>query len=128
MLAKTDKLHSKLHEMSQRIRQLEDALKISHAATAHGATAESTHPLLTEELLAIKAGVDLLQTEDNVKEGVEGGQGEAEAEGSERERDAHADAVLSQLIGTLAISDKGGTRFVGNTGAEVGVCLFRFVS
>ena len=108
--------------MSQRIRQLEDALKISHAATTPGATAESTHPLLTEELLTIKAGVDLLQAEGNVKDGVEGGWGEGEGDDGEQEKGAHSDAALSQLIGTLAISDKGDSRFVGNTGAEVHVC------
>ncbi|KAJ3855656.1 hypothetical protein EV368DRAFT_34161 [Lentinula lateritia] len=51
VLADTSQLHTKITEMGQRIRQLEDALAISHS----GITNE-THPLLRDELLSIKFG------------------------------------------------------------------------
>jgi len=45
-------LHSKLNEMSERIRQLEDGLHYTHSARS-----SQRHPLLSESLLAIKQGV-----------------------------------------------------------------------
>ena len=83
--------------------------------------AVSSHPRTNTKYVCHQSE-DLLQTEDNVKDGVEGGWGEGEGDDGEQEKGAHSDAVLSQLIGTLAISDKGDSRFVGNTGAEVHVC------
>ena len=61
VLADTEKLHSTLSEMSRRIRQLEDALQISHASVS-----TAPHPLLSEEQLAIKYGSDAQEeTEKN---------------------------------------------------------------
>ncbi|KAH8113174.1 hypothetical protein DFH11DRAFT_1511062 [Phellopilus nigrolimitatus] len=48
----TKNVHRKLLEMSKRISQLEDALKISHAAISN-----AQHPLLSAELLKMKAGI-----------------------------------------------------------------------
>ena len=62
--------------MSQRIRQLEDALKISHASHSEG-----PHPLLSDDLLTVKAGVDLLTAEDDVAEEVEVEVGENQTTG-----------------------------------------------
>ncbi|KAJ6509940.1 fungal-specific transcription factor domain-containing protein [Mycena vitilis] len=52
VLASTDHLHTKIGEMGQRIRQLEDALAIFQASTG----SNDTHPLLRDELLSIKFG------------------------------------------------------------------------
>ncbi|KAJ7276302.1 hypothetical protein B0H12DRAFT_13960 [Mycena haematopus] len=52
VLASTDHLHTKIGEMGQRIRQLEDALAIFQASTG----SNETHPLLRDELLSIKFG------------------------------------------------------------------------
>lgn len=87
--------------MSHRIRQLEDALKILN--TYHSS---EPHPLLSDNLLAVKTGVDLLVEEENV----------ANDDTAEFYLDPND---LASSIGTLAISDKGDTRFVGRSGAEV---------
>ncbi|KAJ7657379.1 fungal-specific transcription factor domain-containing protein [Mycena polygramma] len=49
ILADTDQLHSKIAEMSQRIRQLEEALAILQAVVSN-----ERHPLLATDLLSIK--------------------------------------------------------------------------
>lgn len=49
VLANTEALHDKINELSNRVRHLEDALALSHAANS-----TYPHPLLTEELLQIK--------------------------------------------------------------------------
>jgi len=51
VLADTSQLHTKIAEMGQRIRQLEDAL-----ATFQSDISNECHPLLREELLLIKFG------------------------------------------------------------------------
>ncbi|KAJ3987194.1 fungal-specific transcription factor domain-containing protein [Lentinula detonsa] len=51
VLADTSQLHTKITEMGQRIRQLEDALAISHSGISN-----ELHPLLRDELLSIKFG------------------------------------------------------------------------
>lgn len=51
MLADTSQLHTKIAEMGQRIRELEDALAIFQASVSN-----ETHSLLREELLSIKFG------------------------------------------------------------------------
>ena len=79
--------------MSKRIRQLEDALHIAHSSmTPNG----HPHPLLTDELLSIKTGVDLPEEEEPVDEVPE----------------------LAISLGTLAISHGGKSLFVGNVGSE----------
>ncbi|TDL18162.1 hypothetical protein BD410DRAFT_900946 [Rickenella mellea] len=88
----TERLKVKVMEMSERIRQLEDALEI---ATAN---MPARHPLLREELLAVKRGFGVQETVNTpVKQ----------------END------LSDDFGTLTISDDGSSRFMGRTaGAE----------
>ncbi|KAL0582042.1 hypothetical protein V5O48_000100 [Marasmius crinis-equi] len=51
VLADTSQLHAKINEMGQRIRQLEDALAISHSSSSN-----EPHPLLRDELMSIKFG------------------------------------------------------------------------
>ena len=92
VLANTDKLHSKVLEMSRRIRQLEDALQIAQLSVS-----STPHPLLSQDLLAIKTGVDVVAEKDRIA----------------------ADTDLLPNIGTLTISEHGEARFVGRTGAEV---------
>ncbi|OCB89593.1 hypothetical protein A7U60_g3191 [Sanghuangporus baumii] len=98
VLANTDKLHGKLIQMSQRIRQLEDALQIAHSSVSG-----TPHPLLSDPLLAIKSGVDGLTNEDNEKE-------EAEVADEEEE--------MTTAFGTLTVADCGASRFVGRVAAE----------
>ncbi|KJA29960.1 hypothetical protein HYPSUDRAFT_210788 [Hypholoma sublateritium FD-334 SS-4] len=53
VLADTSQLHTKIAEMGQRIRQLEDALSIFQSGVSN-----EVHPLLRDDLLAIKFGPD----------------------------------------------------------------------
>lgn len=85
--------------MSSRIRQLEDALQIAHAAIS-----TRDHPLLAVELLKIKNGVDAEEEEET-----EEGQEEAN----------ELDNEVMSSFDTLAISDRGEARFFGRTGTEV---------
>ncbi|KAL5480285.1 hypothetical protein ACEPAI_1555 [Sanghuangporus weigelae] len=98
VLANTDKLHNKLIQMSQRIRQLEDALQISHSNVSG-----MPHPLLSDPLLAIKSGVDGLTSEEKEKE-------ETEVADEEEE--------MATAFGTLTVADCGASRFVGRVAAE----------
>lgn len=91
ILADTDKLHRKILEMSRRIRQLEDALQIAQLSL--------THPLLSEELLAIKGGVEIVEDVS--------------------EENSNVETLPS--IGSLTISERG-ERFLGRTGSEVCKC------
>ncbi|KAG6897388.1 hypothetical protein C0992_002051 [Termitomyces sp. T32_za158] len=50
VLASTQELHEKISELANRVRQLEDGLRTSHSQLS-----SEVHPLLTEELLRIKA-------------------------------------------------------------------------
>ncbi|KAI5121634.1 hypothetical protein M0805_001163 [Coniferiporia weirii] len=100
LLSDTAQLHRKLSEMSQRIRQLEDALEISHSANS-----SNSHPLLREELLAIKrCTVPRAPTVP-----------EAETEGPE------GDYV--EAMGTMSISDRGVSRFIGRSGGGESLML-----
>lgn len=49
MLANTEALHEKIAQLSNRVRQLEDALSQAHASLSN-----ESHPLLSDELLKIK--------------------------------------------------------------------------
>ena len=60
ILADTEQLHRKISEMSERIRQLEDALAIFQAGISH-----ERHPLLRDELLTIKFGPEVRRTVDD---------------------------------------------------------------
>lgn len=101
-MADTEKLHQKIAQMSDRIRQLEDALAILHSTHSNDA-----HPLLHRDLLKIKSSIELHSA-------VESGEGL----GSPPE-----DAEESQYIdafGTLAIRDDGAATFYGRSaGSEV---------
>ena len=92
----TARLHSKIAEMGQRIRHLEDALAILHSETSN-----ETHPLLRDELMSIKS----LEKEHPVEE-------------KKHVEDGSADLI--DAIGTLTISDHGESKYFGRSaGSEV---------
>ncbi|KAI0942941.1 hypothetical protein AcV7_002222 [Taiwanofungus camphoratus] len=114
ILADTDRLHRKIAEMSDRIRQLEDALAILQSSV----TRES-HPLLSSDLLKIKSGLELHSAIHRLGDVDGEGEGEGEQEGqheAETEESQYIDA-----FGTLAVRDDGGATFYGRSaGSEVG--------
>lgn len=58
ILANTEQLHEKIHQMSERIRQLEDTVEGFQAQNS-----SSQHPLLHKELLSIKSTQELYGTD-----------------------------------------------------------------
>ena len=91
MLASTQDLHEKIAELSNRVRELEDGLRSSHAM--HSA---DTHPLLSEDLLRIKAPLQ----RENLSIATNGNPDEP-----------GGDVVDS--FGSLSISDTGRTNYFG---------------
>jgi len=81
--------------MSQRIRQLEDALSSGHSSDTHG----DRHPLLRDELLAVKFGSDPRSVSED------------------------ADDQFTLSFGTLAITDSGGSSYFG---VSAGALVSRF--
>ncbi len=106
VLADTDRLHNKITGMSARIRQLEDALAVSHSVSS-----SDTHPLLQRDLLQIKSIIDLhsaIEQEANENEG----SGE------------HDENRILDTFGTLALRDDGASTFYGRSaGHEVRILL-----
>ncbi|KAF9452456.1 hypothetical protein P691DRAFT_697077 [Macrolepiota fuliginosa MF-IS2] len=97
VLADTAQLHSKIAEMGQRIRQLEDALAIFQAGVS-----TDPHPLLRDELLAIKFGPE-------------------KNHGSEKDTHFPQPIIESiDAIGTMTIGDQGdeGKYFGPSAGSE----------
>ncbi|KAH9935858.1 uncharacterized protein BXZ73DRAFT_45387 [Epithele typhae] len=93
VLASTQDLHEKINQLANRVRELEDALRASH--TLHST---DSHPLLSEELLRIKAPI---QRENLISTGIQNGSPE----------EPGADVVDS--FGSLSISDTGRTNYFG---------------
>ncbi|KAG1779822.1 fungal-specific transcription factor domain-containing protein [Suillus placidus] len=94
VLADTEHLHRKIVEMGQRIRQLEDALSIFQ-----GGVSEEAHPLLTEDLLSIKFGL--------------------EAPKSSNDATHESSNVPINSFGTLTIGDGGKSNYFGlSAGSE----------
>ncbi|KAF8153104.1 fungal-specific transcription factor domain-containing protein [Crassisporium funariophilum] len=109
VLADTEKLHQKIANMSDRIRQLEDALAILQSSGS-GPSGEP-HPLLHRDLLKIKSSIEL-HSATLGGPGEDGGDGE---EGNEEDGEQYIDA-----FGTLAIRDDGAATFYGRSaGSEV---------
>jgi hypothetical protein len=88
--------------MSDRIRQLEDAL-----AVAHSSVTTEPHPLLSRDLMKIKSSLEL----------------HSAVEDQEKELKKEEDGEETQYIdafGTLAIRDDGAATFYGRSaGSEV---------
>ncbi|KAI0332685.1 hypothetical protein GY45DRAFT_1432896 [Cubamyces sp. BRFM 1775] len=91
ILADTDQLHRKISEMSERIRQLEDALAIFQAGISH-----ERHPLLRDELLTIKFGPEVRRTVDD-----------------EHNRDMLSSSI--DALGTLTVGEHGETKYFGRS-------------
>ncbi|KAI0319354.1 hypothetical protein OF83DRAFT_1163006 [Amylostereum chailletii] len=103
VLADTDRLHSKITEMSERIRQLEDALTHAHLAST-----EDPHPLLKRDFLKIKSIIDLHSAVDALP--MEGEEEAEEGDGSE----------ALDIFGTLAVHEDGGSTFYGRSAGQEG--------
>ncbi|KAJ7116327.1 fungal-specific transcription factor domain-containing protein [Mycena epipterygia] len=89
ILADTDQLHSKIAEMSQRIRQLEEALAI-----LQGVVSNERHPLLASDLLSIKFAAEAPKGADPPG----------------HEQDPAIDA-----LGTLTLGDAGEVKYFGRS-------------
>jgi hypothetical protein len=101
VLADTEKLHRKIAQMSDRIRQLEDGLAVLQSTLTH-----DPHPLLHRDLLKIKSSIELHSAVDD-----ENGTGEQET---------IEDSQYIDAFGTLAIRDDGAATFYGRSaGSEV---------
>ncbi|KAJ7619360.1 fungal-specific transcription factor domain-containing protein [Roridomyces roridus] len=89
ILADTDQLHAKIAEMSQRIRQLEEALAI-----LQGVVSAERHPLLAADLLGIKFA--------------------AEAPKRTKLPDTEQEQAIDAL-GTLTLGDSGEVKYFGRS-------------
>ncbi|KAJ7068172.1 fungal-specific transcription factor domain-containing protein [Mycena amicta] len=94
VLASTDHLHTKIGEMGQRIRQLEDALAIFQASTG----SNESHPLLRDELLSIKFGPE---------------KGTATDKQAKARENPTTDSI--DALGTLTIGDDGEGKYFGRS-------------
>ena len=97
ILADTEQLHEKIYEMSNRIRQLEDALAILQSTVT-----DQRHPLLSDELLKVKFGSEAI----NAKQ-------------SDGEEERATNKSIDSL-GTLSLGSSGKMQyFGGSAGSEV---------
>jgi hypothetical protein len=97
--------------MSDRIRQLEDALAILQSTLTR-----EPHPLLHRDLLKIKSSIELHSAVDVEAEAAE-----------ERLREESEDGQYIDSFGTLAIRDDGAATFYGRSaGSEVSFLSFAF--
>jgi hypothetical protein len=110
VLADTAKLHQKISQMSDRIRQLEDALSIAQSALT-GPNGEP-HPLLDRELLKIRSSIELHSAATNGA-----GLGGEEALEPCAEEDADDEQYID-AFGTLAIREGGGATFFGRSAGQ----------
>ncbi|KAI6096181.1 fungal-specific transcription factor domain-containing protein [Pisolithus croceorrhizus] len=102
VLADTEQLHDKVSRMSDRIRQLEDALAILQSSVSPG----KQHPLLSRDLLSVKSSIEFhaAAEEDTIATG-----------------NANADNCSHNIeaFGTLALRDDGAATFYGpSAGSE----------
>ncbi|KAG9313765.1 hypothetical protein JVU11DRAFT_6124 [Chiua virens] len=99
VLADTEKLHEKILLMSDRIRQLEDALAVLQSSIAPS----ESHPLLRRDLLDVKSIIDLHVAIDD----------ERDRKASESRADD--DSQYIEAFGTLALRDDGAATFYGRS-------------
>ncbi|KZT28275.1 hypothetical protein NEOLEDRAFT_1129627 [Neolentinus lepideus HHB14362 ss-1] len=104
VLADTEKLHRKIQEMSDRIRQLEDALSI-----LQGTITREPHPLLRRDLLKIKSGLEL--------------HGAAQGEGRANTGEEDEESETLDAFGTLAVREDGGATFYGRSAGSESLLL-----
>ncbi|KAL7284825.1 hypothetical protein ACG7TL_002135 [Trametes sanguinea] len=113
ILADTDRLHGKIAEMSDRIRQLEDALGILQSSVTR-----EPHPLLNNDLLKIKSGLELHSASQ-----LGGGGGGGGTEYQESEEPEAEEAQYVEAFGTLAVRDDGAATFYGRSAGSESLLL-----
>jgi hypothetical protein len=91
--------------MSDRIRQLEDALSILQSTVA----GPEPHPLMSRELQKIKSSLEL--------HAASGGNGSDESPAGEPEDEADLEQSIDSF-GTLAIRDDGAATFYGRSAGQ----------
>ena len=91
VIAATEHLHRRIARMSDRIRQLEDALALLQASIS-----KESHPLLSENAIVVDA--------DDVDK--------------PHETEDELTGEVSRALGTLSVSDQGLSRFFGSTGGS----------
>ncbi|KAI6038583.1 fungal-specific transcription factor domain-containing protein [Pisolithus marmoratus] len=103
VLARTERLHDKISQMSDRIRQLEDALAILQSCVSPG----EQHPLLSRDLLSIKSSIDLHAAAEEDTIAIE---------------NANNDKVSRSIeaFGVLAVRDDGVETFYGPSAGSEG--------
>jgi hypothetical protein len=94
VLASTQELHEKITELCSRVRDLEDGLRTSHSKNS-----TEPHPLLTDELLRVKAPLQRESPPRNM------------TTINQQEEDNNPDVIDS--FGTLAINSSGHTNYYG---------------
>ena len=94
VLATTQELHEKITELCSRVRDLEDALRVSHTQNS-----TKPHPLLTDELLRVKAPLQRESPPINP------------TTINQQEEENNPDVIDS--FGTLAINRSGHTSYYG---------------
>ncbi|KAF9524395.1 fungal-specific transcription factor domain-containing protein [Crepidotus variabilis] len=110
ILADTEQLHTKIYEMSNRIRQLEDSLAILQSTVS-----DQRHPLLTDELLKIKFGSEVFN-----------GRRPSGASRREPSEDAETASVTSKNIdalGTLTLGSSGEVHYFGRSAGSEALML-----
>ncbi|KAF7366478.1 Fungal-trans domain-containing protein [Mycena sanguinolenta] len=105
VLADTEKLHNKIATMSDRIRNLEDALAILQSTVT-----TEPHPLLNRELLSIKSSIELHSAVEGADDGSSPAANGGAANGESDDFDEYIDA-----FGTLAIREDGAATFYGRS-------------
>ncbi|KAG6829978.1 hypothetical protein H0H92_002783 [Tricholoma furcatifolium] len=99
----TEKLHQKIAAMSDRIRQLEDALAILQSTHT-----QEPHPLLQRDQLKIKSIIELHAA------------GETEDGPVQLKTEPTEESQTIELFGTLAIRDHGAATFYGPSAGQEG--------
>ncbi|PPR00530.1 hypothetical protein CVT24_005504 [Panaeolus cyanescens] len=121
ILASTTQLHDKIYEMSNRIRQLEDALAILQSMVS-----DQRHPLLTDELLRIKFGSEAINARENPTEPaaddeMDGEAGEGGKDGAKRMKGKGKDKGTNEVeksidaLGTLTLGSSGEVQYFGRS-------------
>ncbi|KAH9834766.1 fungal-specific transcription factor domain-containing protein [Rhodofomes roseus] len=108
ILADTDRLHRKIAEMSDRIRELEDGLSLCQSSISR-----DPHPLLSHDRLKIKSGLEL-HSAANARFG--------DALGEEDDEEAEESKYIDSF-GTLAVRDDGAATFYGRSAGSESLLL-----
>ncbi|KAJ2927802.1 hypothetical protein H1R20_g9292, partial [Candolleomyces eurysporus] len=117
VLAATEHLHRKISTLSDRVRQLEDAL-----STLQAKHSTEPHPLLAAELVSSEdkssADDDLKMRDETIsgESSKRGGSGQASSSGSNT-------GEIIDAFGTLSVSQHGVSRFFGPTGGSESLLL-----